>query len=106
MLVTARINDKDDIEKKTTTNSNTGESRDSGIVKLQLFNPSEVVEARISPELWDSFGGGADLLKLIDKKAEFKIQHIERTFAGDGGKHVSFSGYHLLGIPSLDTNKA
>ncbi|PST94234.1 hypothetical protein C9I86_02450 [Photobacterium sp. NCIMB 13483] len=103
MIVLARINDKDDIEKKTNTNTNTGESRDSGIVKLQLFNPSEVVEARISPELWDAFGGGSDLVKLIDKKVEFKIQHVERSFAGDGGKHVSFSGYHLLGIPTLDT---
>ncbi|SMY33888.1 hypothetical protein PMAL9190_01347 [Photobacterium malacitanum] len=103
MIVLARINDKDDIEKKTNTNTNTGESRDSGIVKLQLFNPSEVVEARISPELWDAFGGGSDLVKLIDKKVEFKIQHVERSFAGDGGKHVSFSGYHLLGIPALDT---
>ncbi|KJG63024.1 hypothetical protein C0Z01_14055 [Photobacterium kishitanii] len=102
MIVLARINDKDDIEKKTNTNTNTGESRDSGIVKLQLFNPSEVVEARISPELWDAFGGGSDLVKLIDKKVEFKIQHVERSFAGDGGKHVSFSGYHLLGIPTLE----
>ena len=103
MIVLARINDKDDIEKKTNTNTSTGESRDSGIVKLQLFNPSEMVEARISPELWDAFGGGSDLAKLIDKKVEFKIQHVERSFAGDGGKHVSFSGYHLLGIPSLET---
>ncbi|KJG10723.1 hypothetical protein [Photobacterium kishitanii] len=102
MIVLARINDKDDIEKKTNINTNTGESRDSGIVKLQLFNPSEVVEARISPELWDAFGGGSDLVKLIDKKVEFKIQHVERSFAGDGGKHVSFSGYHLLGIPTLE----
>ncbi len=90
------------LKKKTNTNTNTGESRDSGIVKLQLFNPSEVVEARISPELWDAFGGGSDLVKLIDKKVEFKIQHVERSFAGDGGKHVSFSGYHLLGIPTLE----
>ncbi len=35
MIVLARINDKDDIEKKTNTNTNTGESRDSGIMKLQ-----------------------------------------------------------------------
>ncbi|QSV17313.1 hypothetical protein [Photobacterium ganghwense] len=102
MIVTARINDSDDIEKKTNTNTNTGESRDSGIVRLQLFQPSEVIECRVSPDLWDSMGGGADLKKLIDKKAEFKIQHTERSFAGDGGKHVSFSGWNLLGIPSSD----
>ncbi|MGF1760009.1 hypothetical protein L4D76_19145 [Photobacterium sagamiensis] len=102
MIVHGRINDLDDIEKKTNNNEKTGESRDSGTVKLQVFNPSEVLDCRISPDLWDSMGGGADLKKLIDKKLEFKIQHIERTFAGDGGKHVSFSGYHLLGVPSLD----
>lgn len=102
MIVTARINDSDDIEKKTNTNTNTGESRDSGIIRLQLFQPSEVIECRLSPDLWDSFGGGADLKKLIDKKTEFKIQHTERSFAGDGGKHVSFSGWNLLGIPSLE----
>ncbi|WP_064604225.1 hypothetical protein [Photobacterium sp. J15] len=104
MIVTARINDLDDIEKKTTANPNTGESRDSGIVRLQLFNPSEVVECRVSPDLWDAMGGGADLKKLIDKKTDYKIQHIERSFAGDGGKHVNFSGWHLLGVPST-TNK-
>lgn len=103
MIVTARINDHDDIEKKTNTNTNTGESRDSGIVRLQLFQPSEVIECRISPDLWDSLGGGSDLKKLIDKKVEYKIQHSERSFAGDGGKHVSFSGWNLLGIPALET---
>lgn len=105
MIVTARINDLDDIEKKTNTNTNTGESRDSGIVRLQIFNPSEVIECRVAPDYWDSMGAGADLKKLIDKKSEFKIQFTERSFAGDGGKHVSFSGWHLLGIPTLD-NKA
>ncbi|KLV03266.1 hypothetical protein ABT56_20285 [Photobacterium aquae] len=102
MIVTARINDLDDIEKKTNTNTSTGESRDSGIVRLQLFQPSEVIECRVSPDLWDSLGGGADLKKLIDKKAEYKIQHTERSFAGDGGKHVSFSGWSLLGFPALE----
>lgn len=108
MIVTARINDLDDIEKKTNTNQSTGESRDSGVVRLQLFNPSEVVECRVSPDLWDSMGGGTDLKTLIDKKVEFKIQHTERSFAGDGGKHISFSGWNLLGVPSLEskpTNK-
>jgi hypothetical protein len=103
MIIKGRINDADDIEKKTNNNEKTGESRDSGTVKLQLFNPSEVVDCRVSPDVWDSMGGGADLQKIIDKKVDFKIQHIERSFAGDGGKHVSFSGWHLLAVPSLES---
>lgn len=106
MIVTARINDLDDIDKKTNVNATTGESRDSGVLHLQLFNPSEVIECRIAPDLWDSMSGGADLKKLIDKKMEFKVQHSERSFAGDGGRHVSFSGWHLLGVPSLTAKLA
>lgn len=101
MKITGQILSETDITVKSRTNPNTGEVTKSGVVRLLTFEPTEIIDVRISDDMVKS--GALDALpKLIGKPFEVTLAYRAFSFADDNGKHVSMSGFHLVQLPVME----
>lgn len=94
------ILDESDIRQESRTNREGG-VQVFGKVNLITTNPTNTIEVRVSPELWDGGKAGGVLKQLVGKRMMFDVEYKKFSFADDGGKHVSMDGFHLFALPEV-----
>ncbi|MCC4798670.1 hypothetical protein BCT30_20820 [Enterovibrio norvegicus] len=101
MKIQGQILSETDITTKSRTNPNTGEVTKSAVVRFLTFEPTEIIDVRVSDEMVK--GGVLEALpKFIGKPFEVTLAYRAFSFADDNGKHVSMSGFHLIHLPSTE----
>ncbi|EJL6744747.1 TPA: chemotaxis protein [Vibrio parahaemolyticus] len=93
------ILDESDITQETKLDRNSGEQKTNGKLRLITTNPTDTIEVRVSPELWDNGKAGELLKRTIGKRIMFDVEHKKFSFANDDGKHVAIEGFHLYALP-------
>ncbi|WP_080256043.1 chemotaxis protein [Vibrio parahaemolyticus] len=95
------ILDASDIVQETKIDRN-GEQKQNGKLRLITTNPTDTIEVRVSPELWEN-GKASELLKrCVGNRMMFDVEHKKFSFGNDEGKHVSIDGFHLYALPQLN----
>ncbi|OOF11108.1 hypothetical protein BZG82_05700 [Salinivibrio sp. PR5] len=98
MIISGQILSETDLQIKTRTNPHTGEVTKTGSMRLLTFEPTEIIDVRISTDQMNA--GAIDALKkFIGKQLDFKIAYRNFSFADDNGKHVAMSGFNLVELP-------
>lgn len=92
------ILDPSDIRQETRI-SRDGEHQTFGKLNLITTNPTNTIEVRISPELWQDGKAGEVLKTLVGNRTSFDIEYKKFSFADNDGKHVSMDGFHLYALP-------
>lgn len=105
MKLEGLILDDSDIIQETKPARGTGEAVLVGKLKLITTNPTNTIEVKISPELWDSGKGGEVLKSCVGKRMQFNVEYKEFSFGNDEGKHVALNGFHLFDLPVVQSNK-
>ncbi|WMN90226.1 chemotaxis protein [Vibrio parahaemolyticus] len=100
MRMEGLILDESDITQETKVDRN-GEQKTNGKLRLITTNPTDTIEVRVSPELWDNGKAGELLKRMIGKRSMFDVEHKKFSFANDDGKHVAIEGFHLYALPQL-----
>ncbi|EHZ2592422.1 chemotaxis protein [Vibrio parahaemolyticus] len=95
------ILDASDIVQETKTAPN-GEQKQNGKLRLITTNPTDTIEVRVSPELWENGKAGELLKRCVGNRMMFDVEHKKFSFANDEGKHVSIDGFHLYALPQLN----
>lgn len=98
MRMEGLILDESDITQETKVDRN-GEQKTNGKLRLITTNPTDTIEVRVSPELWDNGKAGELLKRTIGKRIMFDVEHKKFSFANDDGKHVAIEGFHLYALP-------
>lgn len=100
MRTEALILDESDIRQESRI-SREGDVQVFGKVNLITTNPTNTIEMRVSPELWDGGKTGGVLKQLVGKRMMFDIEYKKFSFADNEGKHVSMDGFHLYAVPEV-----
>ncbi|EHR6175844.1 chemotaxis protein [Vibrio parahaemolyticus] len=95
------ILDASDIVQETKIDRN-GEQKQNGKLRLITTNPTDTIEVRISPELWENGKAGELLKRCVGNRMMFDVEHKKFSFGNDEGKHVSIDGFHLYALPQLN----
>ncbi|OLF46196.1 chemotaxis protein [Vibrio parahaemolyticus] len=101
MRMEGLILDVSDIVQETKTDRN-GEQKQNGKLRLITTNPTDTIEVRVSPELWDNGKAGELLKRCVGNRMMFDVEHKKFSFGNDEGKHVSIDGFHLYALPQLN----
>lgn len=101
MRMEGLILDASDIVQETKTAPN-GEQKQNGKLRLITTNPTDTIEVRVSPELWENGKAGELLKRCVGNRMMFDVEHKKFSFANDEGKHVSIDGFHLYALPQLN----
>ncbi|TOG17145.1 chemotaxis protein [Vibrio parahaemolyticus] len=95
------ILDASDIVQETKIDRN-GEQKQNGKLRLITTNPTDTIEVRVSPELWENGKAGELLKRCVGNRMMFDVEHKKFGFGNDEGKHVSIDGFHLYALPQLN----
>lgn len=101
MRMEGLILDASDIVQETKIDRN-GEQKQNGKLRLITTNPTDTIEVRISPELWENGKAGELLKRCVGNRMMFDVEHKKFSFGNDEGKHVSIDGFHLYALPQLN----
>ncbi|ELB2078491.1 chemotaxis protein [Vibrio parahaemolyticus] len=99
MKMEGLILDVSDIVQETKADRNTGEQKLNGKLRLITTNPTDTIEVRVSPELWDGGKAGEVLKQCVGSRMMFDVEYKKFSFGDDSGKHVSIEGFHLYSVP-------
>lgn len=100
MRTEALILDESDIRQESRIGRD-NEVQVFGKVNLITTNPTNTIEMRVSPELWEQGKTGGVLKQLVGKRMMFDIEYKKFSFADNEGKHVSMDGFHLYAVPEV-----
>ncbi len=92
------ILDASDIRQETRINRD-GEHQTFGKLNLITTNPTNTIEVRVAPELWDNGKAGEVLKQVVGNRMMFDVEYKKFSFADGDGKHVSMDGFHLYALP-------
>ena len=74
----------------------------TGTFNFETLNPSDIWQVKVSQEHVEL--GIIDKLKSLEstgfdkKPVEIHLEYREGSMAGEGGKHVSWNGFHFVGF--------
>ncbi|MGP9145692.1 chemotaxis protein [Vibrio parahaemolyticus] len=101
MKMEGLILDVSDIVQETKVDRNTGDQKLNGKLRLITTNPTDTIEVRVSPELWDGGKAGEALKQCVGSRMMFDVEYKKFSFGDDSGKHVSIEGFHLYSVPQV-----
>lgn len=101
MIVKGRIEDLEDIQQRTQTSFQTGEQVVSGEFKLLVSKPTQVIDVRMSAELWKEANHGKSLEQFVGKDIDFMIETRSYSFTTQDGQSRQGSSINLFRLPTV-----
>lgn len=102
MLTKGIISDKDDIEQRSFTNQQTGESRVTGQISILTTKPTQVITVKVNEDLWKDSQNGKHFENLVGQQVEFMLAPKDFNFMRDG-QMTSGTNINLFKLPQLQT---